>query len=74
MEAKKSSTKVLRNYVQILLNQQNIINSVRAQINQWAEEMPVYHLLLTIPGVGPLTVATVIGEIGDINRFPTTAY
>jgi transposase len=31
-----------------------------------------FPLLLSIPGVGKLTAATIIGEIGDVNRFPTT--
>ncbi|WP_078810884.1 transposase [Selenihalanaerobacter shriftii] len=29
-------------------------------------------MLLSIPGVGELTAATIIGGIGNVNRFPTT--
>lgn len=36
-----------------------------------AKLSPAFNLLLSIPGVGKLTTATIIGEIGDINRFPT---
>jgi transposase len=28
-----------------------------------------FSFLLTIPGVGPITGATIVGEIGDVNRF-----
>ncbi|KKO53457.1 IS110 family transposase [Paenibacillus sp. DMB20] len=36
-----------------------------------AESIAIYHLLRTIPGVGPLTAAIIIAEIGDIKRFPS---
>ncbi|MGE4029909.1 MAG: transposase [Thermoleophilia bacterium] len=29
--------------------------------------------LLAIPGCGPLTAAKLIGEVGDVRRFPTAA-
>ena len=29
----------------------------------------LYYLLRTVPGIGPLTAASLITEIGDINRF-----
>ncbi|MEK4234823.1 IS110 family transposase [Paenibacillus sp. FSL H7-0714] len=35
------------------------------------ESMETYHLLRTIPGVGPLTAAMLIAENGDIKRFPS---
>ena len=30
-----------------------------------------YYLLRTIPGIGPLTAASILVEIGDVNRFET---
>jgi transposase len=33
-------------------------------------EQPYRHVLETIPGVGPVLAAAIIGEIGDISRFP----
>ena len=29
----------------------------------------MYTLLITIPGIGNVTAAIILGEIGDINRF-----
>lgn len=34
------------------------------------EDTPYRHVIETIPGIGPVLSAAIIGEIGDINRFP----
>lgn len=34
------------------------------------KETPYRHVLETVPGIGPVLAAAIIGEIGDINRFP----
>ena len=45
-------------------------------INQVMEELrpypdtPYRYVLETIPGIGPVLAAAIIGEIGDISRFP----
>ncbi len=36
-----------------------------------ASSLPEHALLRSIPGVGPLTAATLQAEIGDIKRFPS---
>lgn len=33
-------------------------------------ETPYRHVIETIPGIGPVLAAAIIGEIGDIHRFP----
>ena len=33
-------------------------------------EQPYRHVLETIPGLGPVLTAAIIGEVGDISRFP----
>ena len=33
-------------------------------------EKPYRHVLETIPGIGPVLTAAIIGEVGDISRFP----
>ncbi|MFU8795119.1 MAG: IS110 family transposase, partial [Dethiobacteria bacterium] len=33
-------------------------------------EQPYRHVLETIPGIGPVLAAAIIGEVGDISRFP----
>ena len=52
------------------------IDVIEDAINQVMEEMrpdpdtPYRHVLETIPGIGPVLAAAIIGEIGDISRFP----
>ena len=41
------------------------------KISQQLAESPAAELLLTIPGVGEYTAATVIAEVGEIERFDT---
>lgn len=35
-----------------------------------SEDAPYRHVIETIPGIGPVLAAAIIGEIGDIKRFP----
>ena len=54
---------------------QEQINVIEAAIDQVMEEMrpdentPYRHVLETIPGIGPVLAASIIGEVGDIHRF-----
>jgi len=34
------------------------------------DEQPYRHVLETIPGIGSVLAAAIIGEVGDISRFP----
>jgi transposase len=71
-QAQQSNTRVLKNYVEILMTHQRIMTDIRAQMIEQASLSPVFSLLLSIPGVGELTAATILGEIGDISRFPSS--
>jgi transposase len=62
----------LRNYITLLNCYQDGISNIEGQMLDLAETLPIYHLLRTIPGVGPITAATIFAEIGDIKRFPTS--
>lgn len=51
-----------------------IINVLEEKINLLKAELRLYrpkeqHLLESIPGIGPITAASFISEVGDINRF-----
>jgi len=69
--AQQSLARVLRSYVDLLLTHMDILTDLRAQITEKAKLTPAFILLLSIPGVGELTAATIISEIGDISRFST---
>lgn len=45
--------------------------SLTAEVQQKAKDSAAAKLLMTIPGVGPITAMTIIAEIEDIGRFPS---
>lgn len=48
---------------------QTQVEQVDAALSALLTQVPQH--LTTIPGLGPVTAATVLGEIGDVNRFAT---
>ena len=46
-------------------------NSVRKELIKVATELPEFALLESIPGIGELTSALLLAELGDIHRFKT---
>lgn len=61
----------LRHYLPLLMTYQEAIRELEKQMLSMADQIPATSLLRSIPGVGPLTSATILAEIGDIKRFPT---
>lgn len=68
----------LHTYIHLLSVYHHALKEIQQNMICQAETFPAYSLLRSIPGVGPLTAATILGEIGDIQRFPSakqlTAY
>jgi transposase len=67
------SSRVTLNYMldelELLRKQMlSICNTVR-KLMRSKKYNKLYYLLRTVPGIGPLTAASLITEIGDINRF-----
>lgn len=56
-----------------LLAQIDLLEEQRRQVDQAVEQLmaQVPQFLITIPGVGPVTAAAILAEIGDVNRFET---
>lgn len=46
------------------------IDFLTKKIGAKVKELPQAKLLMTVPGVGPITALTVIAEVGDFSRFP----
>jgi hypothetical protein len=69
--AQQSNTIALIGYIAILQTYQKVLADIRTQIIKWSKLSHELSLLLSIPGVGEITAATILGEIGDISRFDT---
>jgi len=48
---------------------QKNIAEVNARVHNIVRDRDDYHLLITIPGVGPITASSIIAEIGNITNF-----
>ena len=49
------------------------ILSLEKQMEHYLEQTPWSHSLLSIKGIGPVTVAGLIGEVGDFKKFHTVS-
>ena len=70
-KAQQSNTRVLKDYINILMTQQRILTDIRVQLITRASLSPAFSLINSISGVGELTAATILSEISDVSRFPT---
>jgi len=59
--------------IKMIIEQLNFIENQIAQLNQELKLLldKINSPISTIPGIGPVNEATILGEIGDINRFST---
>lgn len=49
------------------------VTNLEKQIAQTIKETNTYKILLSLPGVGPVTAAAIYAEVGDFKRFQTPA-
>ena len=68
-KAQQSNLQVLKSYITILKTIKKELTDMRALIVSRADSLSEFRLLTSIPGVGEITAATILGEIGDISRF-----
>jgi transposase len=59
----------LQMLITLLLQYQEHLSNLERQIDALAEENRAYDLLRSIPGVGDKIAATILSEIGEIERF-----
>ncbi|MDP5276197.1 IS110 family transposase [Chengkuizengella axinellae] len=59
----------LRMYIEMLLQYQKHLSQLEAEIDAMAQEFESYHIIRSIPGIGGKIAATIISEIGEIDRF-----
>jgi transposase len=59
----------LEMFINILLQYQEHLSKLEAEIDALASEIEEYKIIQTIPGIGEKIAATIISEIGEIERF-----
>ena len=59
----------LRMYIELLFHYQGHLSDLEDRIVTLANEMKEYKIIQSIPGIGEKIAATIISEIGEINRF-----
>lgn len=52
-------------------NKSRFIEDLEKQMDQYLDQIPYARSILSIKGVGPITVAGLIGEVGDFKKFNT---
>ncbi|PKM95586.1 MAG: IS110 family transposase [Firmicutes bacterium HGW-Firmicutes-1] len=67
--AQDATSLCLKTYIRLLLDFQEGLHQARDHMVSYAQTLPEYHLLISIPGVGELTAITILSEIGDIKKF-----
>jgi transposase len=70
-QASKANWVAMKNYISLIQAHQQGLLDIQKHMLELASSLPEHALLRSIPGVGPLTTATIQAEIGDIKRFPS---
>src|SRR5699024_12147751 len=56
-------------FITIVLQYQEHLSQLETEIDALAKEIEEYQIIQSIPGIGEKIVATIISEIGEIDRF-----
>ncbi|MFY0759989.1 IS110 family transposase [Metabacillus dongyingensis] len=59
----------LHMYIDLLLQYKEHLSKLAAEIDALAKEVEEYEIIQSIPGIGEKIAATIISEIGEIERF-----
>jgi len=70
-EGRQSMVEEILYLVETLKKQDCFIESLERQMKQFLEQIPYSHSLLSIKGIGYVTAAGLIGEVGDFHKFRT---
>lgn len=59
----------MKMYIKILLEYQEHLSALKEEIDAQAKSIDEYYLIRSIPGIGDKIAATILSEIGEIERF-----
>ena len=65
----KGSNETMKELLEVIAELDQHIDLLAKKISGLTKEIPEAKLLMTMPGVGPITALTVVSEIGDFSRF-----
>jgi len=70
-KAKQENVMNILTYLTIIENIETQIQQQKQYIEKMAQKFPQIKLLMSIPGIGVILSATILGEIGNFTRFNT---
>jgi transposase len=65
----EGSNETMKELLEVIAELDTHIDFLSKKINGLTKEIPEAKLLMTMPGVGPITALTVVAEVGDFSRF-----
>ena len=65
----KGSDETMKELLEVIGELDTHIDFLSKKIDGLTKEIPEAKLLMTVPGVGPITALTVVAEVGDFSRF-----
>jgi len=68
-EEERTAIRRLQSYARTIATLKAEADALLEDINALVKDDPEYELLLTIPGIGPITAATILGELGEFRWF-----
>ncbi len=72
-EGQESIVEEIGHLVDKIKRENDFIDRVECQMRSHLEQIPYSRYLLSLPGVGLITVAGLIGEVGDFRQYKTSA-
>jgi len=68
-KGKNANILALKIFITTIQNLEAQIQNLKQQIKKLSKDYPQIKLLMSIPGIGPILAATILGEIGDFSAF-----
>lgn len=72
-EGRESILMEVNHLIATIEHEDHLINGVEKQMEYYVKQIPYSHSMLSIKGMGIVTVAGLIGEVGDFRAFSTIA-
>jgi transposase len=71
VEGRESVLLEIQHLVHGIENENQFIHGLEDQMDHYLDQIPYSHSILSIKGIGRVTVAGLIGEVGDFKKFDT---